>query len=300
MTAVLNAVETAAQLPFPALLSALRVVVQQYAQGEICCPERLVVPLPQAGVMLSMPAVAEDLAVHKLVNVCPINADHSRPTIQGQVSAYEALTGTPLFTLDAPTVTARRTAAVSMLGIEGLHGNPKHVTIIGTGQQAYGHIQALQAIYPQAKLTVVGRTLARATSFAEEFDGTVLAAETIADDTDVVMTTTTSKTPVYHEAARVDRLVIGVGAFTAKAAEIAPHIVQESQLFVDDLVGARHEAGDLILAGVDWEQVSTLAHALQKSSDQRLDQTKPKVFKSVGCAAWDLAACRVVFKSFEL
>lgn len=285
-----NASETARHLPFPALLAALRVMLAEYANHQIKCPERLVTPLPQEGVMLSMPAVAPDLAVHKLINVCPINANHSRPTLQGQVSAYDALTGTPLFMLDAPTVTTRRTAAVSMLGIELLHGNPQHVMIIGTGQQAYGHVQAVQAIYPQAKLTVMGRTLARTTAFIEQFNGTVLAAEAIANDADVVLTTTTSKTPVYHEAACIGRLVIGVGAFTTDAAEIACHIVQESQLFVDDPAGARHEAGDLILAGVDWTQVHSLATALHTPPDR----TQPIVFKSVGCAAWDLAACRVV------
>jgi 1-piperideine-2-carboxylate/1-pyrroline-2-carboxylate reductase [NAD(P)H] len=58
---------------------------------------------------------------------------------------------------------------------------------------------------------------------------------------------------------------------------------------VDDPVGAKHEAGDLIQAGVDWRAVSPLAKAL----NGEFSTTNPVLFKSVGCAAWDLAACRV-------
>ena len=55
------------------------------------------------------------------------------------------------------------------------------------------------------------------------------------------------------------RLVIGVGAFTPDAAEIAAATVLNSDVFVDDPAGARHEAGDLIQAGIDWNKVRPLA-----------------------------------------
>jgi hypothetical protein len=58
---------------------------------------------------------------------------------------------------------------------------------------------------------------------------------------------------------------------------------------IDDPVGARHEAGDLIQAEIDWNSVSPLANALAGG----LSPNAPNLFKSVGCAAWDLAACRV-------
>lgn len=284
-----NASETAKSLSFSALLAALRIAVADYANEKIHCPERFVIPLPEEGIMLSMPVIAPDLAVHKLVNICPNNAQRAQPTLQGQITAYDATTGTPLFMLDAPTVTVKRTAAISLLGIELLHHPPQHVTIIGTGQQALGHIQALQAIHPHTRITVLGRTLARATSFTKQFNNTICAADTIPDDADVVITTTNSKTPVYHEQPRVGRLVIGVGTFTADAAELSPSLIKNSQLFIDNPVGAQHEAGDFILAGVNWTQIHPLAKALY----QPPDQTQPIVFKSVGCAAWDLAACQV-------
>ncbi len=99
---------------------------------------------------------------------------------------------------------------------------------------------------------------------------------------------TTSQTPVYNEAARTGRLVLGVGAFKADMAEIAAQTVLGSQSYVDDPAGAHHEAGDLVLAHVDWSQVKPLADALQNG----VDFDRPLLFKTVGCAAWDLGAAR--------
>ena len=82
--------------------------------------------------------------------------------------------------------------------------------------------------------------------------------------------------------------MVGVGAFTADAAEIDANTVRASRLVVDDPAGARHEAGDLIVAQVDWQHVASLADVLGGT----FDRSGPLLFKSVGCAAWDLAACR--------
>ncbi|KEZ02957.1 ornithine cyclodeaminase [Burkholderia sp. MSh2] len=291
---VFDAADTAALLDYPALLAALRQAVADYAAGEIVSPERLVVPLQAGGVMLSMPSSARDLATHKLVNVCPGNGARGLPTIVGQVSAYDATTGELRFALDGPTVTGRRTAAVTALGIQALQGAaPRDILLIGTGKQAANHAEALAAIFPDARLHVRGNRADSAAAFCAAHRAhaprlTPLEGDAIPDAIDVVVTLTTSRTPVYREAAREGRLVVGVGAFTADAAEIDAHTVRGSRLVVDDLAGARHEAGDLIVAQVDWRQVASLADVL----DGTFAAGGPLLFKSVGCAAWDLAACR--------
>lgn len=293
-TPVFDAAGTAALLDYPALLAALRHTVVEYAAGEIICPERLVVPLQAGGVMLSMPSSARDLAIHKLVNVCPGNAARGLPTIHGQVIACDAVTGEMRFVLDGPTVTGRRTAAVTALGIQTLNaGAPRDILLIGTGKQAANHAEALAAIFPDAKLHVRGTSAAQAAAFcaAHRAHAPQLApldGDGIPDSIDVVVTLTTSRTPVYREAAREGRLVVGVGAFTPDAAEIDAATVRGSRLVVDDPAGARHEAGDLILAQVDWRDVASLADVLRGAFERR----GPLLFKSVGCAAWDLAACR--------
>src|SRR3546814_4342562 len=103
---VFNADETAALLGFPDLVEAISAASIECAQGAIDAPERQVVALANgAGVMLSMPATAPDIAIHKLVNVVPANPQRGLPTITGIVAAYDGKTGQELVVLDGPTVT---------------------------------------------------------------------------------------------------------------------------------------------------------------------------------------------------
>ncbi len=295
MIPTFDAASTTQLVPYDRLVDTLAATMLDYAAGLIESPERMVVPLAQGGVMLSMPATASDLAMHKLVNVCLGNGALGLPTIHGQVTAFDAITGVPQFMLDGPTVTGRRTAAVSMLAMRALAAHlPQDVLLIGTGKQAAYHVEALASVYPDARIYVLGSKAERARAFcAAHADVSPLLSAldnpAILDAIDVVVATTTSKTPVYTLPARAGRLVIGVGAFTADAAEIAAPTVLASTRYVDDLAGARHEAGDYILAGVGWDTVLSLAHAL--ASPREI--AGPVMFKSVGCAAWDLAACRV-------
>src|ERR1700761_1925688 len=142
-TPIFDAAETARLIPYRALVDALKTAAVDYAAGRVASPERLVVPLNANGIMLSMPAAASDLAIHKLVNVCPRNGERALPTIHGQGMAFNPDTGKPLFLLDGPTVPGRRTAAMTMLGIETLSRDaPKDILLIGTGTQSASHLRA--------------------------------------------------------------------------------------------------------------------------------------------------------------
>ncbi len=290
--AAYDAEQTARLLDFHRLVDELAKAVRDYAAGRITAPERQVVAYPNGGVMLSMPATAADIGVHKLVNVMAGNRERKLPTINGVVTVYDGDTGQERIALHGPTVTTRRTAAVSMLGLRTLRpGTPGRVAVIGTGTQAEGHMQALAALYPGLRVVAIGSTLEKAQAFIAAHRGLALALQAdseVPEDADVVITVTTSATPVYTLPARGDRLVIGVGAYRPDLAEISPLTLQGSRLYVDDLAGARHEAGDYLQAGIDWASVTALAQALDQVADTRI----PAVFKTVGCAAWDLAAAR--------
>jgi 1-piperideine-2-carboxylate/1-pyrroline-2-carboxylate reductase [NAD(P)H] len=290
----LDARATAALLPYSALVDALRAAAIGLARGEISCPQRQVMPMAGDGAVLSMLALASDLAVHKLVTYVPTNPSRRLPTIQGEVSVWDAATGAHRLSLDGATVTGRRTAALSMLGISALRtGRPEAFRIFGTGTQALHHVEAIAQLYPQASITVAARTAAGAEKFCAAHAGlsSRLSPARSADDdqADVVICCTSSSEPVYEAPARRGRLLIAVGSFTPAAAEIGAATVRASRIFVDDLDAARAEAGDLIRAGVDWRDVQPLAQRLQDAHAPE----GPVFFKTVGHAAWDLAAARV-------
>lgn len=287
--AVCNPEQTRAMLPWSELMHALAAAVKDLARGGIQAPTRQSVPLPQGGVLLSMPATSAELGVHKLVTVVTGNRARQLPTIHGLVAVYDGQTGQPRLLLDGPTVTRRRTVAVSMLGLSRLlPAGPRHVAIFGTGAQARGHVQALRSLHANCRIDIIGRRLESAVALVEELkDPQVNAVREVADGVDLVVTATTSATPVYGRPAQAGRLVIAVGAYRPDLAEIAPLTLQGSTLFVDELAGARDEAGDYLQAGVDWDQVKDLNQLLEQPAP-----AGPCVFKTVGCAAWDLAAAQ--------
>lgn len=285
--------ETAVRLDFRALVDALKQAAVDVEAGRIACPDRSVVPMSDGAVLMSMPAVASDIAIHKLITVAPNNREQGRPTIQGTVTVFDPRTGRALMELDGPTVTGRRTAAVSMLAVELLHPDAREgFLLIGTGTQARHHLEAIATLHPGACVRVRGRSVESAQRFCDEGVGWPLdlAPAGLDQACSIVVTCTTSRVPVYVDAASCDRLLIAVGVFQPDAAEIGAATVLSSEVYVDDPRGAPHEAGDLLQAGVDWGSVKSLADLIRTPAPSA---GRPLLFKSVGCAAWDLAAARV-------
>ena len=289
--------QTAALIDFADLVRTLRATALDKLHGRIHCPERISVPLQGDGISLSMPASAADVSIHKLVNVQPANAQRGISTIQGVVTVCDVQTGEPIMFLDGPEVTGRRTAGISLLAIQTfVKSGLKQALLIGTGMQATYHVAALRALYPSCEILVRGNNRAKEDAFCSaQPPGTAIkpCPAIIPKSVQVVIALTTSKVVVYDETPRPERLVIGAGAFKPDMAEIGPRALQ-SDIYADDVEGARHEAGDLLRANIDWNRVRPLAQALNADGVHG-----PVVVKSVGSAAWDLAAARVALASFQ-
>lgn len=297
---VLDAQATAALLPFDRLIPAVAQAMLDLRAGLIHAAMRSVLPLPDGGSYLAMPCTDAQYAITKLVAVTPANRALGQPTIQGRVLVSSASHGEPLLVLDGSVLTARRTAAVTLLGIETLrHAAPTVLTLVGTGEQARSHALAMQERWPGVQLRCVGRQRSQAEAFAAQLAREGLAgvralplAQAL-EDSDVAVAATTSLSAVLPDAVDGRTLIVGIGSFTPQMAELPASEVRRRQVWVDDLDGARHEAGDLLQAGLDWSRVRCLAEALQ---DPALSHA-PLLYKTVGHAAWDLAAVRVALRA---
>jgi 1-piperideine-2-carboxylate/1-pyrroline-2-carboxylate reductase [NAD(P)H] len=299
---ILDAQQTADALPYARLVPALAQAAQEFADGRITAPERQVVPIDVDSALLSMPAVSADLSVTKLITVHGNNAQHGLPAIQGEVIVFETQTGRRIALLHGPTVTARRTAAMTLLGIQTLApAKPKSALLIGTGVQAAAHADALVEFFGVTQFWIAARDTARTQAFCSALstrhEGVVaspLATDAMQKDvpaTDVLIALTTSRTAVIPAKLAAHTLAIGVGAFKPDMVEFPASLLAERTIVVDDLGGAKHEAGDLIQAGVDWSRVRAIGDILAGRGAAL--QGVP-VFKTVGQASWDLAAARVV------
>jgi ornithine cyclodeaminase len=297
---IADAEETAVLLPYPALADALGEVLRARKAGLAHAPQRLGVPLEGGGLLFLMPAADDRLAITKLVTIHIGNGAHDLPVVQADVLVMEAQTGRRLLTLDGNVVTARRTAALSLLAarlLAPMSGGP--LLVVGAGTQARSHLEAfvvglgVREVYVHSRspesadaLTAHARILAPGIKASA-----VSTLSEVLDKVALIVTATTSSTPVLPEGAalRDDVFIAAIGAYTPQMAELPPDLVRRSLVFVDTLEGARSDAGDLIQAEVDWSQVTPLEDALDLPRPGR----GPVIFKSVGHALWDLAAARL-------
>ena len=293
-----DAQATRALLPYPELAQALQVVLRDKLVGSASAPPRIILPIANNGTLLVMPAADNDIAITKLVTVHADNHTRGLPSIQAEVIVMDARTGQRLCVLDGATVTAHRTAALSLLAAQLLapvKAGP--MLIVGAGVQGKAHLEAFAAGLGVRQFFIASKTLANAQALASFANANGLQASAIEDANSVlpqvslIATGTTSATPVIHANVREDAFVAAVGAYNKTLAELPPALVQHANVFVDSLEGAQHEAGDLIQADIDWSRVVALesvnaANAINKSNG-------PVVFKSVGHALWDLAAARL-------
>jgi 1-piperideine-2-carboxylate/1-pyrroline-2-carboxylate reductase [NAD(P)H] len=299
---ILGAEETAARLPYVDLAESIREMALRRGSDEVQAPARMALPLPGGGVLLAMPASDKDIAITKLVTVHQGNIELGLPTIQGEVVVMEATTGRRLGLMDGGVVTARRTAALSLLAARELAPRPNGpLLIVGAGTQGRAHLEAFREGLGTPRAFVNSRTAERAGALADYAEGLGVEARAVEDpeealdEASLVVTATTSREPVLPGAVPEGVFVAAVGSFEPEAAELPPALISRSTIVVDTLEGAREEAGDLIQAerigAFSWEKAISLEEVLRASD-------RPEgvvVFKSVGHALWDLAAARTAF-----
>jgi 1-piperideine-2-carboxylate/1-pyrroline-2-carboxylate reductase [NAD(P)H] len=299
---ILDAQATADRLPYPVLADSIREVALAMDSGDLQAPPRFALPLQEDGILLVMPASDPDIAITKLVTVHPNNPGRGLPTIQGEVVVMDAATGARLGLLEGSVVTARRTAALSMLATRELAPHPEGpLLIVGAGRQGRAHLEAFRAGLGVSRAFISSRSSKSAVSLAGHARTLGMEAEPVEGvgevlgDVSLIVTATTSKEPVLPEEIPDGVFVAAVGAFEPAAAELPPALISTSEILVDTMEGAKEEAGDLIQAqsagAFAWEDATELEEALR--SPQRPEGTI--VFKSVGHALWDLAAARTAF-----
>ena len=300
MTALLDAAQTAARLPYEALADEIALLLLDDA---VRVPPRLVQALPGGGSLFVMPAFDARLAITKLITFTPGNAGSGRPSIQGDVLVFDVGSGERRLILHGPTVTARRTAAVSLLAARWLAPNPKGpLLVVGAGAQGLAHVEAFAQGLGIGEVRIASRSAASAQKLAAHAHSIGLTASVVTDVDDalrecpVVVTCTPANGVVLRALPRADAFVAAVGAFTPSMVEIGPalcrHFADTGKVVVDT-PDAQHEAGDLLQAGLDVERFADLRAVVLNAT---IAAAGPVLFKSCGWAGWDLAAARCAFR----
>lgn len=302
---------TASALPYAALADEIAALLQD---TRVRVPPRQVLALPGGASLFVMPAHDAQVAMCKLISYTPGNPARGAPAIQGEVLVFDAASGRCIARLDGPTVTARRTAAVTLLAARRLMPHPGGALgIVGAGVQARAHLEAFAQGLGVREVHIASRGAAAAQALAQHAREmacsayTHESAEQFPDTISAIVTCTSASSVVLRGPLGDDVFVAAIGSFTPEMIELDPALTRwfhRQGRIVLDSADARHEAGDLLQAGVNPARLPTLADALAQniggtdppplhSTHCSAPHKGPLLFKSCGWAGWDLAAARL-------
>ncbi len=301
MTLLLTPTQTADALPYAALANEIHTLLRDPG---VVVPARTVQALAGGGSYFVMPAADARVAITKLITFIPDNATRGLPAIQGDIVVFDAVTGQRTALLDGPTVTARRTAAVSLLAAKLLAPRTNGpLLIVGAGVQGRSHLEAFHQGLGVQEVWVASRSAASADALVQHAHRLGMRARRVIDadaalaDCQLVVSCTSAQDIALRAHPRSDAFVAAVGAFTPRMVEWAPEVCRwlaTEGLLVVDTRDADHEAGDLLQAGIDVTTLPTLADVVRNPAAQR--HSGPVFFKSCGWAGWDLAAARLALQ----
>ena len=290
--------EVRALLSLTELIGAVEEALVAFSAGKAAQPLRSVVSLDEGSAhMFAMPA-RHIVAGLKLVTLAPRNAAIGLPTHSSVVLAVHPKTGIPMAVMDADYITQMRTAAASVVATKYLaDASPRKLALIGAGVQAEGHLVMMRQIFPRIEASVWARDGDKTARFAE-VNGCKAAptAEEAVADADVVVTATTSTTPVLKGAwLKPGAHVNAVGAPRPDWREL-DDAAMANVVFADSRAAALTESGDVI--GAQAEIAGEIGDVA--AGRLEVDRSRTTIFKSLGQAVEDMAAAYLVLREAGL
>ncbi len=280
------------------------------AQGVVEVPPR--VHLDRGpNTLLLMPCFGSTYFSTKLVSVFPQNLQKKEPMIYGSVLLNDGQTGRPLAVMDGSKLTAMRTAAVGAVGIKYLAPQEaSNLGVVGLGIQ--GFHQALFACQQRNITTlrimdnsgeVMSRFSERFKAFYPEINVVPCnSAEELCNASEIVITATGSHQPVVpaHGGWWKGKTVVGIGSYKPDMREFPDSFFADlEQVFVDTPV-ALEETGDLLeplnKGLISEASIFPLWDLIQ---EKVILSGETRFFKSVGMAAFDLYAAKLVYESLS-
>lgn len=313
---VVNQDEVPRLLPMAECMDAMADVLRVLAEGGALLPLRTVLRLPGGqGAFAVMPAyLATPPAIGlKAITVFPANEGTEYDSHQGAVLLFDPDHGRLLAIMDASSITAIRTAAVSGVATRALaREDAGDLALLGTGVQALTHLEAMLLARRIRRIRAWSRreeSLARFVARAAERFGVAVEPAVSAQDAvagaDLICTVTASRDPVLEGAwIAPGAHVNAVGSSVPTSRELDTEAVRRAALFVDRRESALNEAGDFLVpksegAIGDGHIRAELGEVLLGRHGGRRSAEEVTVFKSLGLAVEDVASAHHIHEAAQ-
>lgn len=291
-----------------------KTLLEEYA-GAFTQSLRHVTLLPTGGILGFMPAFSRDgYFGAKVLSVFPQNSRQGFPSHQGVILLFESKNGQLLAAVDATEVTRIRTGAVSAVASRLLARPDSSVlALLGTGEQAVSHLQAMSCVFPLKEVYVWNRSEEKATEFCQKNAALAPASKLIPTDrvqeacrhADIICTLTQSKEPLFSRGdLKAGTHICAVGSCTKDARELDSLTVRDSRFFCDKEESVFAEAGDFVIPlqeGIieECHLLGSLGALLAGDLPGRCTAEELTVFESLGLAVEDLACAIALYRTWR-
>ena len=311
-----NKERVASLLPIDECIEVMEKMFRSLFAGECLQPLRNIMPLPDGtGVLGMMPGHAANLGVMgiKVITVFHANSESGLPSHQGVVMLFDAKHGQPLMLFDALEITAIRTAAASAVATKLLsRRNSSTLAIIGSGEQAKRHIEAMLIIRKIKQINLWSRNEKNAKQLVNTLSGEYNIpvhlkknVQQAVEHADIICTVTSSKEPlVMGNWIAAGTHINAVGSSTPVARELDTTAIVRSKLFTDRYESLFKEAGDFLIpkkegAVTDEHVKAEIGEVIAGTKKGREHDDDITVFKSLGIAAEDIFSAYHIYNKIK-
>ncbi len=225
------------------------------------------------------------------------------------VILYDSNTGDLLAMVQGGRLTQLRTGAVSAVATKCMaRENAATVGIIGTGNQGRAQLAGVCGVRNVTAVKAYDRVEESVKGFIEEMGAElgveitqVATAEEAVTDSDIVITMTTSRTPVLlGDWLQPGQHVNAAGSNHWIRQEVDDNVIRKADtIIVDSIEDAQVEAGDLLYpierGRVRWSQIKELSDVVVGRVKGRESSDSITLFESQGLAVSDVAAAAYVY-----
>ena len=308
----LNAEQIMRALTFDEVMGSVEKALRIYESRRFVMPDRLAVECGDGNMLLLMPCVADGSIATKLLTIYPGNRTRNRPMIDGLVMLADQSNGEILALMDAKTITAMRTGAVTGVSIRYLaREDAISVGLVGCGTQGEFQLRyacAARKIQKIALFDVVPEVIPPFIErLRQALPGVAIkvapSTESLVRASDIIITATTAKKPVFPDDPVLfkGKHFVAIGSFQPDVREYPDAIFAVVEKVWIDIDFAKEESGELLVplreGKLKEEQLETLGHFILSGRAPERGAYGTTFFKTVGMALFDLMAAQLAYRN---
>lgn len=303
---IISQAEVREHLSYERCIPLMRAAMIALSRGETKQLLRQIIDLKDGRAFGVMPgAMAADGAFGaKLISVFPENFAKGVQSHQGVVTLFDANDGSVAAILHAGEITRIRTAAASAAATDALaRPNASRLAILGYGEQAESHAEAISHVRVLREIVIWGRDAAKAEALARKLEHELnLPARAAADvevavaQADIICTTTAAPEPILRGAWIAPGAHINaVGSSRAGPSEIDDDLVARARFVADYRPGVLAQGAEVLRAKAsgrigDDHVIGEIGDVFDGKLIARTSDDDVTLYKSLGHIVQDLAS----------